>query len=96
MTIRKAMALLLAGTMMASCGTKSGGQTASAGQKPTQGVGIVAHRGYWNCEEGGFARNSVAALKAAQKAAKAANSKDVNDAIDAYNDALDAYSNMLK
>ena len=27
---------------------------------------IVAHRGYWNCQEAGFARNSVAALKAAQ------------------------------
>lgn len=27
---------------------------------------IVAHRGYWNCEEGGYARNSIASLKAAQ------------------------------
>jgi len=29
-------------------------------------IGIVAHRGYWNCEEGGFSMNSLAALKAAQ------------------------------
>lgn len=29
-------------------------------------VSIVAHRGYWNCEAGGMAKNSVAALKAAQ------------------------------
>lgn len=78
MTIRKAMALLLAGAMMASCGTKSGGQAASAGQKPFDGVGIVAHRGYWNCEEGGFARNSVAALKAAQKAGFWGSEFDVN------------------
>ena len=30
-----------------------------------QGVGIVAHRGYWNCEEGGMSHNSIASLKAA-------------------------------
>ena len=24
---------------------------------------IVAHRGYWNCKEGGYARNSLAALE---------------------------------
>lgn len=28
-------------------------------------VGIVAHRGYWNCEEGGMSHNSIASLKAA-------------------------------
>jgi len=28
---------------------------------------IVAHRGYWNCEEAGFARNSVASLRMAQE-----------------------------
>ena len=31
-------------------------------------VGIVAHRGYWNCEAGGRARNSLAAFKAAHEA----------------------------
>ena len=30
-------------------------------------MGIVAHRGYWNCEEAGYARNSVAALRCAQE-----------------------------
>ena len=29
-------------------------------------IAIVAHRGYWNCEEAGFAQNSIASLKAAQ------------------------------
>lgn len=29
-------------------------------------VGIVAHRGYWQCEQGGGAHNSIAALAAAQ------------------------------
>ena len=30
-------------------------------------VQIVAHRGYWNCEEGQNAKNSIASLAAAQK-----------------------------
>ncbi|MCQ2177781.1 MAG: glycerophosphodiester phosphodiesterase [Bacteroidales bacterium] len=29
-------------------------------------VAIVAHRGFWQCDEGGFSENSIAALKAAQ------------------------------
>lgn len=29
-------------------------------------VAIVAHRGFWQCEEGGYSENSLAALKAAQ------------------------------
>ena len=30
-------------------------------------MGIVAHRGFWNCEEAGFAKNSVAGLRCAQE-----------------------------
>ena len=30
-------------------------------------TGIVAHRGFWNCEEAGYAKNSVAALRCAQE-----------------------------
>lgn len=30
-------------------------------------VAIVAHRGFWNCENGGMAKNSIAALVQAQK-----------------------------
>ena len=30
--------------------------------------GIVAHRGFWNCEEAGYAMNSIAALRCAQEA----------------------------
>ena len=33
-----------------------------------EGVGIVAHRGFWNCEEAGFSQNSIASLICAQKA----------------------------
>ncbi len=32
---------------------------------PKHEVGIVAHRGYWNCAEGGMSHNSIASLKAA-------------------------------
>ncbi len=32
---------------------------------PKHQVGIVAHRGYWNCPEGGMSHNSIASLKAA-------------------------------
>ena len=42
------------------------------------GQGIVAHRGYWNCEAGGGARNSLAALKAAQQAGFWGSEFDVN------------------
>lgn len=41
-------------------------------------IGIVAHRGYWNCEEAGYARNSIAALKCAQEAGFWGSEFDVN------------------
>lgn len=31
-------------------------------------VGIVAHRGFWDCEEAGFSENTIASLRAAQEA----------------------------
>ena len=40
-------------------------QTAYAQKKQ---CGIVAHRGFWNCEEAGYAKNSLAALRCAQEA----------------------------
>ena len=41
---------------------------AAEAQKNTKGTAIVAHRGYWNCEEAGYAKNSIASLKCAQQA----------------------------
>ena len=41
-------------------------------------VGIVAHRGYWNCEQGGGAHNSIAALQAAQDLSFWGSEFDVN------------------
>lgn len=41
-------------------------------------IGIVAHRGYWNCEEAGYARNSIAALRCAQEAGFWGSEFDVN------------------
>lgn len=39
---------------------------------------IVAHRGYWNCAEAGYARNSVAALRQAGEAGFEGTEFDVN------------------
>ena len=41
-------------------------------------MGIVAHRGFWNCEEAGYARNSLAALRCAQEAGFWGSEFDVN------------------
>ena len=70
--------MVLAGMLMASCGTSDKAKQASAWQTPFDGVSIVAHRGYWNCEAGGFARNSVASLRAAQEAGFWGSEFDVN------------------
>ena len=51
---------------------------AQAQKQKTKGTAIVAHRGFWNCEEGGFARNSLAALKCAQQAGFWGSEFDVN------------------
>ena len=43
-----------------------------------KGTGIVAHRGYWNCEQAGYAKNSIAALRCAQEAGFWGSEFDVN------------------
>ena len=48
---------------------------AADAQKQT---GIVAHRGFWNCDEAGYAKNSVAALRCAQEAGFWGSEFDVN------------------
>lgn len=42
------------------------------------GTRIVAHRGYWNCDEAGYAKNSIASLKCAQQAGFWGSEFDVN------------------
>lgn len=39
---------------------------------------VVAHRGFWNCEEAGYAKNSIAALRCAQEAGFWGSEFDVN------------------
>ncbi len=46
-------------------------------QKAKQ-AGIVAHRGFWNCEDAGYAKNSIAALRCAQEAGFWGSEFDVN------------------
>ncbi len=41
-------------------------------------TGIVAHRGFWNCDEAGYAKNSIAALRCAQEACFWGSEFDVN------------------
>ena len=41
-------------------------------------TGILAHRGFWNCDEAGYAKNSVAALRCAQEAGFWGSEFDVN------------------
>lgn len=43
-----------------------------------KGTAIVAHRGFWNCEAAGYAKNSLAALKCAQEAGFWGSEFDVN------------------
>ena len=33
----------------------------------SQNTAIIAHRGFWNCQEGGYSENSIASLKSAQR-----------------------------
>ena len=51
---------------------------AQAKRNRHEGTGIVAHRGFWNCEEAGYAKNSLAALKCAQEAGFWGSEFDVN------------------
>lgn len=64
----KIITALITGLMLCSIG-------ADARKKET---GIVAHRGFWNCEEAGYAKNSIAALRCAQEAGFWGSEFDVN------------------
>ena len=60
--MKRIIALAALAVAVCSCGTAH-----LVSHAPSH-VDIVAHRGYWNCEQGGYAQNSVASLKAAQDA----------------------------
>ena len=51
---------------------------AFAQKKEYTGTRIVAHRGFWNCEEAGYAKNSIASLRCAQEAGVWGSEFDVN------------------
>lgn len=52
--------------------------TLEARRKETGKTDIVAHRGFWNCKEAGYAKNSIAALRCAQEAGFWGSEFDVN------------------
>ena len=67
--MNKIIAIAAAAVLAASCSAASGTLTArkSFPSVTQQGkTAIVAHRGFWNCDAGGFSENSIASLKAAQ------------------------------
>lgn len=55
-----------------------GCSSADAQAQTSKQTGIVAHRGFWNCEEAGYAKNSIAALRCAQEAGFWGSEFDVN------------------
>lgn len=57
--VRLIISIALLSVLAAGCGAPDGSR---------DDVRIIAHRGFWNCEEGGFSENSIASLKAAQDA----------------------------
>ena len=60
--MKKTFYLAALALAVCSCGT------AKLASHAPEKVAIVAHRGYWNCPEAGYAQNSVASLRAAQEA----------------------------
>ena len=70
MKSNKAMKILKIVLALAFCGTVAVlalKMTESTAVLEKGEMGIIAHRGFWNCEEAGYARNSVAALRCAQE-----------------------------
>lgn len=65
MKIRHLSAAVLLCSLLILVGCAS---SRSAASSEGRQVGIIAHRGYWNCPEGEYAQNSVASLRAAQQA----------------------------
>lgn len=55
--VQTALIVLLSGIV-----TPAFGQTSDDSPK----IAVIAHRGFWNCEQAGYSENTVAALKAAQ------------------------------
>ena len=51
--------------VLCSCGAAS---TVEKASEAAEDIAVVAHRGFWNCEEAGYAQNSIGALRAAQQA----------------------------
>ena len=61
-----AIALVAVAAVSCSTARKSAGSFPAVKQDGK--IAIVAHRGFWNCEQAGYAQNSIASLKCAQDA----------------------------
>ena len=67
--LTKIVAAAFASLILLPCGAQA--------QKKEK-IGIVAHRGFWNCDEAGYAKNSIASLRCAQEAGCWGSEFDVN------------------
>lgn len=68
--MKKIFYLTIALLSIISCGGRQNGTEDNQGFPAINQEGriaIVAHRGFWNCEEAGYSENSIAALKCAQE-----------------------------
>ena len=68
--------LTITALFLAACTSTRSSSVANG--KDDGAIAVVAHRGYWNCAEAGYAQNSVAALKCAQEAGLWGSEFDVN------------------
>ena len=59
---------ILLSALLCSCGQRVSAPQDFPPLIPEGRTAIVAHRGFWDCEEGGFSQNSIASLRAAQQA----------------------------
>ena len=59
-----------------------GGFTVMCTSAQEKEIAIVAHRGYWNCDAAGSAKNSIASLKQAQELGVWGSEFDVNMSMD--------------
>ena len=66
--MKKIIVIAAAAAALVSCGTVKKAAETFPAVKQDGRTAIVAHRGFWNCEEAGYTQNSIASLRCAQEA----------------------------
>lgn len=68
--------------MAASVAAAMPASLSAGNRKNDKNVAVVAHRGFWNCDEGGYSKNSIASLIQAQNNGFWGSEFDVNMTLD--------------